>query len=177
MKFTSKLQVIKGLLGTGILIPYPAGLEVDEATEYSIEIKKKSKPKTLDANAYLWVLCQKIAEKLTVGGSYTSKEDVYRRCIRDAGSYITMPVKENLVEHWKEIWESKGIGWVCEELGACRKTKGYVNVMNYYGSSVYSREEMSRLLDCVVDEAERLGVETRDENDINSLLDSWDETQ
>lgn len=175
MKFTSKIQIVKGMLGTEISIPYPAGLEVNEDTEYSIEIKKKSKPKTLDANAYLWVLCQKIAEKLTVGGAYTSKEDVYRRCIRDAGSHVITPIKADAVGRWKEIWESKGIGWVCESLGECRNTKGYINMLNYYGSSVYDREEMSRLLDCVVDEAEKLGVETRDENDINSLISSWNE--
>lgn len=174
MRFTAKIGIQKTPWGMGIVIPYPAGAELDEDTEYSIEIKKKSKAKTPDMNAYLWVLCQKMAEKLTVGGAYTSKEDVYRACIKDAGSYIITPIRADAVDRWKEIWESKGIGWVCESLGECRNTKGYINMLNYYGSSTYTREEMSRLIDCVTDEARRLHVETVCEEEINAMLEAWE---
>ena len=86
MKLRSKIQLINGILGGGILIPCRNADELDNETEYDIEIRKPRKKRSLDANAYCWVLCQKIAERLSKGGAYVSKEDVYRHCIKDCGT-------------------------------------------------------------------------------------------
>lgn len=49
---------------------------------YIITIEKQKRKRSLNANAYMWELCHKIAEK--VG---TTKETVYRKNIREVGSF------------------------------------------------------------------------------------------
>lgn len=181
MRTVTKISLMRTPFGMGAFVPLPAGTELKEDVEYSVEITTPSKKKkrSLDANAYCWVLCQKIAERLSKGGAYVSKEDVYRNCIKDCGTYYVIPVKTELVSEWQRIWEAKGIGWVTEVLGKCQNIKGYSNVLSYYGSSEYNTEQMARLIDALVDEAQQLGVETMRQEEINSLLDEWrnNETQ
>jgi hypothetical protein len=43
----------------------------------------------------------------------------------------------------------------------------------YYGSSVYDTAEMSRLIDEAVSEAKRLGIETKPQWEIDSMLKEW----
>ena len=63
----------------------------------------------------MWVLCQKLAEELSKNG-ITTKEDVYREAIRKASIRpFVVPVKNDAVEHWKNIWAAKGVGWVTDD--------------------------------------------------------------
>jgi hypothetical protein len=173
MKITSKVQLIRGVLGNGIFIPCPHDTDLNGETEYVIDIHKPKKKRSLTANAYCWVLCQKIAERLTVGGTYHSKEDVYRKCIKDCGHFVTVPVRDDIVDEWCRRWGNQGIGWISENLGACRNTPNYTLVAMYHGSSTYTVDEMIRLIDCLIDEAERLGVETKPQAEIDSLMNEW----
>ena len=72
MRFHSKgVQVLKGNSGYMLLIPAPLtedlnGIKIDG--EYTVEIKRYSKKRSLDANSYCWLLCQRIAEKLSADG-------------------------------------------------------------------------------------------------------------
>jgi hypothetical protein len=43
----------------------------------------------------------------------------------------------------------------------------------YYGSSRYNKEEMNVLIDYVVQECKELGIETKDDEEINSLIKEW----
>lgn len=173
MKFTGKLKFFPTANGVDVLIHIPQRIDIDPEKEYAVEIKKPRKCKTQDMNAYVWVLSQKIAERLSRDGSYHSKEDVYRTAIRDCGSYQIVPVKTSLLPRWQEIWQSKGIGWLSESIGSCKRTEGYSNVICYYGSSAYDRDEMERLISCLIDEAQTLGVPTKPQEEIDSLLQEW----
>lgn len=66
MKLVTKgINLIKSI-GWNILIPAPkdeALNKLDPEAEYIVEIKKKVKRRSLNANAYAWVLCEKIAHE------------------------------------------------------------------------------------------------------------------
>lgn len=54
--------------------------ELKECEKLSIEVKPWRKKRSLDANAYCWVLIDKLSERLG-----ESKESIYRKYIRDLG--------------------------------------------------------------------------------------------
>lgn len=133
----------------------------------SIEIKKYRQKRSLDANAYMWVLISKIQEKLDI-----PKEQIYKDAIRNIGVYEVIPVKNEAVERFVEAWKHNGLGWVCETTQS--KLEGFTNVIAYYGSSTYNTKEMSRLIDLIVEEAKGLNIETMPEDELKSLIESWD---
>lgn len=132
-----------------------------------ISIDKIKKTRSLDANCYCWVLCEKIAENL---GS--TKEEVYREYIKKVGVFEIVPIKEQAVQFYMERWEKNGIGWVCEILGKS-KLKGYINVITYFGSSTYSTGEMKRLIEEIIIDAKELGIDTRTPNEVANMISLW----
>lgn len=119
--------------------------ELIQLDKLRIKITKYIKRRSMDANAYFWVLCGRLADKLG-----QNKDDIYRRLVREiGGNYEVIPIRKDAVEAFKRNWCSGRIGWVCEELGNS-KIQGYVNLIAYYGSSVYDSRQMSRLIDSVV---------------------------
>ena len=134
-------------------------------SKLSIEIKKYRKKRSLDANAYCWVLCDKIAK--TIG---TTKEEIYKDAISNVGTFEPMIVEERAFENFKRIWEKQGLGFLIQEVN--RKDK-CVKVHCYYGSSSYNTKEMSILIDYIVQEAKQVGVETMPDKELKSLLEAW----
>lgn len=135
-------------------------------TPYVLTIEKQKKKRSLNANAYCWVLCQKIAEK--VGAT---KEVVYRKNIREVGSWDVLEMTYQAAARFIVRWDSNGLGWFAEPLGETKK--GYVNIIAYYGSSVYSTAEMARLIDSLITEAKGLGLETLPPEEIERLKTAW----
>jgi conserved domain protein len=180
MKWSVKgIELLRSPLGVMVVIPAPHDndlAKLDKEKEYVIEIKKKSKSRSMNANAYCWVLCQKIAEVMS-GHSYTSKEDVYRKAIKDCSHFCYVPVREDAIERYIQIWQAHGIGWIAEDAGECKSIKGYHNIMCYHGSSVYTVSEMQRLIDCLVDECHQLGIQLEDSDYIQSLVKEWGNEQ
>lgn len=157
--------------------PYDARrfLAEKKQKKYTAEIKEWRERRSLDANAYMWVLIGKIAAAVSGKGTPVSPDDVYRAAIRDVGdNYEVMPVKTERVERWKEIWESNGTGWICEELGKSR-IDGYTNVRSFYGSSTYDKAQMARLIDIVVQDCKQLGIETLPPDELAAMEAEWHE--
>ena len=172
---TNSIELLRSPLGVMVVIPAPHDndlAKLDKEKEYVIEIKKKSKSRSMNANAYCWVLCQKIAEMMSKH-SYMSKEDVYRKAIKDCGHFSYVPVRADAVDRYIQIWQAHGIGWIAEDIGDCQSLKGYHNIMCYHGSSVYTVEEMQRLIDCLVDECSQLNIPLENNDYINSLINDW----
>lgn len=130
-------------------------------------IKEYKKKRSLDANAYCWVLLQKISDKL---GS--SKEEIYRRIIKQKGTFEILPIKNEAVDTFISAWQQHGLGWICETLGDS-KLEGFTNVIAYYGSSTYDTKQMAYFIDYIVDEAKNLGIETMPPEKLESLKSSW----
>lgn len=133
---------------------------------YTLTLKKKNK-RSLDANSYMWVICGKIADKIRA-----TKEEVYRKAVRECGSWIDGVFSAKDVPAVVASWSSNGIGWFCEyyhRTGA----ESVVSVRLYKGSSVYDSKEMTRLIDYIVDEAKDLGIETMTPDEIGRLKQLW----
>lgn len=139
-----------------------------EQKPWVAKLSPKRRHRSLDANAYCWALLDKLSAKLGVPA-----KEIYRQIIPDVGGncYI-YPVRQDAKEHWVRIWESNGDGWVCEDMGDS-KLEGYVNIRNYYGSSRYDTQQMSRLIDLVVQECKQLGIETATPRELSLLKEAW----
>lgn len=137
----------------------------EEAVE--ITIKKFRAKRSLDANAYAWVLIDQIAAELGV-----TKETVYRNAIRNIGGVSeTVCVRNSAVEKLTEGWSKNGLGWQVETMPS--KLPGCTNVILYYGSSTYDSKQMSALIDTLVDDCHELGLETRTPEEIESLIKEY----
>jgi len=131
------------------------------------EIKVHRERRSLDSNSYCWVLCQKIAEVI---GS--TKELVYQKTVRDVGQFEIVPIKDEAVERWIEVWKGKGLGWFAEVMEDS-KLPGYKKIISYYGSSVYNQREMSVLINEIVQQCKELGIETLTKEEIESMNKKW----
>lgn len=143
-----------------------------DGKKMTVEIKEKRAGRSLDANAYCWVLCDKIA---TTKGILMKKTDVYRQAIKDYGVTLVMPVKNDLLGNIIKWHEKGGLGNSCDVLGPC-KVQGYTNVMFYYGSSGYDTKQMSILIDGLVADAKELGIDTMPPAEVERLKAMWGET-
>ena len=139
----------------------------DKTKQY--EVKEVKKKRSLDSNAYAWVLLGKLQDKLHI-----PKEDIYRDVIKNIGSYEVIPVKNEAVERFRQAWSKNGIGWLTETTKS--KLEGFTNVIAYYGSSTYNTLEMTRLIELIVQECKQLDIETKSEAELDSLLKSWSGT-
>ena len=136
-------------------------------TDVSVEIKKYRRKRSLDANAYAWVLMDKLAAALGL-----TKIEVYQSFIREIGGVSeTVCVQENAVDNLIQGWRHNGLGWIAETM-PCR-IKGCVNVILYYGSSTYDTKQMSALIDSIVADCKLAGVETATPDEIAKYKEEW----
>lgn len=159
--------------GKGIVLTF----EVDASAAVQIEslraqdklrikaVRYKEK-RSLDANAYAWVLMTKIANHPDIS---SSKEEIYEEMLQkygaayeDEGGYITVTVKKavdmsKLEGHWKYI-----------------KDNGtFASYLMLKGSSEYDTAEMSHFIDHIVEEAKELGIETETPDDLARMKQEW----
>ncbi len=136
----------------------------------NVEIKKWYKKRSLDANSYCWVLCEKIAQEISKDGTVITKEDVYKEAIKNVGAFVSFIVTEVAFDNFKRVWEKQGLGYQVQE--TTRKDK-CVRVNCYYGSSSYDTKEMSRLIDFIVQECKQLNIETLTPERLSLLKEEW----
>lgn len=134
----------------------------------SVDIKQHREKRSLNANSYCFILCQKIAE--VIGNT---KEFVYKQAIKQVGQFEIVPIKDDALEKWIQIWESRGLGWQ-SEIMRDSKLDGYTTTINYYGSSVYDTKQMSILLEEIVHQAKELGIDTMTDTERKQLLEMWE---
>lgn len=143
--------------------------EMKELEKLSIEVKPYRRRRSLDANAYCWVLIDKLAEK--VGAS---KEDVYKQYITHIGGNSEIVcVRDHAVDRLCDGWRRNGIGWQTETFDS--KLDGCTNVILYYGSSVYDSGQMARLLDLIIQDCRELGIQTETPDEIAKMKSLWGE--
>lgn len=137
----------------------------------SIEIKPYRARRSLDANAYAWVLIDKIAENQGI-----TKEEVYREAIRSIGGNSEIVcVKNNAVERLCDGWRRNGIGWQTDLMPS--KIDGCTNVILYYGSSVYDSHQMHLLLENLIQDCKTLGIQTETPEAIERMKSLWEQQE
>ena len=140
----------------------------------SIDIKREKR--SVDANAYMWVLLDKLANKLSNDGVVYTSEMLYKHAIHMTGRPTYLPIRKDAVEAFKRQWRMDRVGRIAEVMGES-KIPGYVVVAAYQGSSEYDSKEMSRLIDFIVEECKEQGIETQSPEYINRLLTEWGGTK
>ena len=132
------------------------------------ELVKAKKRRSLDANAYAWTLIDKIAAAVRI-----TKTEVYRNAIKDIGGVSdTVCIKDEAVEKLRAGWSKHGLGWQADTMPS--KIPGCTNVVLYYGSSAYSTQQMSILIDQLIADAKALGIETMPPDRLEALLNDWE---
>ena len=165
------IQIAQDFDTKGILVTLSlTGVSVQELQtlkqfdKLSVGIKRWRKKRSLDANAYAWVLISKIAD--VVGAS---KEEVYEECLQkygyiysDDSGYITVTVKSTvdmskISGHWKRY-----------------KDNGkFISYLMIKGSSEYDTAEMSHFIDRIIDDAKELGIETLPPGELERMKAAW----
>lgn len=148
----------------------------EKGKKANVEIKWFGEKRSLTANSYMWVLCDKIAKKLNQLGQIETKETRYRKAIQDIGVFEDLPIKETASDNFIKKWQSNGLGWICE-VTRQSKMKGFVVIRAYYGSSSYNVKEMRDLVNYIIAECEELGIETMSPAELESLMEGWNEKQ
>ena len=136
--------------------------------EYDLIIKEHRNKRSLDANAYAWLLMGKLAAAM-----HTKPVDIYRQQIPNVGdNYTPMCVREKDVARFIRSWQHNGLGWIVEDLGASQ-VPGCRNLAAYHGSSTYDTAQMSRLIDNIVQDCKALGIETLTPDKLSLLKEEW----
>lgn len=130
-----------------------------------ITVKLFKKHRSLNSNAYAWLLIGKIATALK-----STKMEVYCKQILEnpASPSTYIIVKNNAMQRIRQSWRvSVDLGeiMVGNEIGH--------QLQVYYGSSTYDTKEMATFIDGLVEEAKRLGIETLPPQEIERMNAEW----
>lgn len=141
--------------------------ELKSGKDYDVEIKEHREKRSLDANAYFWVLADRLAEKTQI-----PKTDIYRSYIREiGGNNETVCIPDKGVDKLRREWERNGDGWLTSTMPS--KLPGCTNVVLYYGSSTYDTAQMSRLIDMAVQDCAEQGIETLPPEKLAGMMEEW----
>jgi hypothetical protein len=133
------------------------------------ELKVYRVNRSHSANAYAWVLIGKLAAALNV-----TTTEVYRQYIREIGdNFEILSIRDEAVGKMIKIWQSIGLGWQCDNLGADAANPGHQNLVLYYGSSTYDTKQMSNLISLIVQDCQGQGIETLTPEELAKLEQEW----
>lgn len=149
----------------GLVEVSEAAASLKKGKEWEVELKRLPRKRSLSANAYAWVLIDKLAHKLGL-----PKTEVYREHVRLYGTFQVIKMKSEAANRFREIWESNGIGYIAELLN---EALGEAEIMAYPGTSQYSAAEMARFIDGLVTECREQGIETMEPGRLKSLVEEW----
>ena len=143
--------------------------ELKNDGKLNIELKKYRKHRSLDANAYFWKLLTELCELAEID---TVEE--YKRRIKELGIFRQFKIEKDNIKTFEKMWTAQGIAWFCEIADTTYIGDTEFKIINaYYGSSSFNSKQMSRLIDGVVQDCKAYGIETKAQNEIDSLLRSW----
>ena len=129
---------------------------------YVAKLTEHKNRRSLDANAYLWVLIGKIADKLRL-----SKDAVYLDMLKAYGQGGVAKIPHTCAEDFQRAfpYHEKHESLPDEEKA------GYYRF--WVGSSQYDTQEMSILIDGVVQEAKALEIETATPEELARMKEDW----
>jgi len=125
MKLTTQNLMIQPALSGGAIIHFETTdlkyqrelMHKYDGKEVTVDIKVKRKGRSLDANAYCFLLCGKIAE---TKGLLVKKTDIYKQAVKDYGISYVLPIENELLGDIMRWHESGGLGNACDVIGKSR---------------------------------------------------------
>jgi hypothetical protein len=175
MEFIGELEdVSKDIVHGGYKITFSCTdlpNSINECTNMKLRVvaKKNSHKRSLDANAYCWLLMSKIAEKVR-----SDKDAVYEQMLQkygqafvdDAGHPQAISVEESInVSKFGLHVKFIGQGHVQDKL--------FSHYIVLRGSSEYDTKEMSVFIDGVVSEAKELNIDTVPVCELEKIKEKW----
>jgi hypothetical protein len=134
-------------------------LDSFEPDKYELEISKRKRKRSLDANSYAWLLINELANVMRI-----SKDETYLIMLKRYGqSQLIKLLSEGLPILLRAIKYYE----IVKEVDDCT----YVKV--FTGSSEYDSREMAVLIDGIVSECEELGINTMTPAEIERLKGGW----
>ena len=136
---------------------------IAKGKELSCEVKMYRHKRSMDSNAYMWVLLSKMADVMK-----TTKDELYLQVLDRYGVYTHIVVKPQAVIRIKAEWK------VVRDLGevTINGTTGQ-QLQCFFSSSSYDSKEMSVLINGVVEECKDLGIETISTNELERMKSAW----
>lgn len=145
--------------------------EIAEKKINSATLERTYEKRTNDANAYCWVLLNKLAKELDI-----PKEDIYKQEVMDVPQKpLKTLVKASDVEDEITYWKKRGLGWYAEIVGESTEKKGFVWINKYRGSSEFDKHQMGLLIKNIIYECHENNIETRTPEEIAKMLSLWGE--
>lgn len=134
------------------------------------EIREYTKDRSNRANNYFWKLLQELCELHQI-----DPIPEYKNRVKELGIFRRFRIETKDIKTFEIMWESKGIAWFCEIADTEYVGDIEFKIINaYYGSSSFNTKQMSRLIDGVVQDCKAVGIETKTDAEIRSLLESCD---
>lgn len=124
-----------------------------------IDIKKFNDKRSLDANAYFWVLCDKMAKVLG-----TDKDTIYLMQLQKYGVFTDIEILTEAVPVFASSFRTYE---VIDDSGE------YSTLRCYIGSSQYDTKQMSDLINGTVNDASDIGIDTWTPEEIERTLALW----
>jgi len=141
--------------------------ELKDCDKLTVEMKKYRPKRSLDANAYFWLLLGKLAENQGI-----PTDEIYRHYIKEVGGNADIVcVKNEALPNLVEAWKRCGLGWFSETFPS--KLEGCTNVLLYHGSSDFDTAQMSRLIDHIAQDCKAVGIETATPEELSLLKEGW----
>lgn len=140
----------------------PQIFRLDKDVIYDIKISKHREKRSLNANSYLWKLATEIGNKLN-----KSKEEVYFEMLVDYGQSEMISILSSInVKGYFKYYKLAGTSIL--------NNKEFNHYKVYKGSSEYDTYEMNILLNGVVQEAKNLDIKTKEDLEIERLIEEWE---
>lgn len=140
----------------------PLIFRLNKDTLYDVKIVKHREKRSNNANSYLWELCTQIGNIMNL-----SKNEIYLQMLKDYGQSMLIPVKKgNKPNGFIKYYEFE-----CSSQLNGKEADWY---KIYKGSSEYDTYEMNILLNGVVQEAKNLGIKTKEDLEIERLIEEWE---
>lgn len=137
--------------------------ELKDKDKLSIEVKPYRERRSLNANAYAWVLIGKIADVVRAG-----KDEIYLQCLKRYGQSELISVLSHVpIDHYVKYFEEAGQSKL--------NGKDFTHYRVYKGSSEFDTREMSIFIDGVCSEARELGIQVETPNQIAEMKSRWGE--
>ena len=133
---------------------------------YTALLVEKHKKRSRDANAYLWVLCGKIGDKLR-----KSKDEVYLDMLKHYGQGGVVKIPNQFIDDFQRAYKYHEKHESLPDEDRAQYFRFWV------GSSNYDTEEMSILIDGVIQEAKDLDIETATPEEIAIMKSRWGNAQ
>lgn len=153
-------------------------LEVDgdvdltlQGKDLDLDLKPHREKRSLDANAYYYVLLSKMAEKLQ-----TSVNELHNMTLSRYGypeiyenALVTMALRADIDPNRLEGIHLKSTGHITTN----SKGTDFMNYIVMRGSHTFNTLEMSHLIDGVISEAKELGIDTITPAEKERMMALW----